>query len=118
MNLEGGWVEPRICDYTGLYYCPTCHWNDTAAIPARILHNWDFTPYKVCRGKPTNFRFKHSIFTLSINFHAISNRTNIFFSHATRNEFNHGSTGHRFGGEKSKAIHLCTKFEFSEKITN
>lgn len=47
---EGGWVEPRICDYTGLYYCPTCHWNDSAPIPARILHNWDFTPSKVCRG--------------------------------------------------------------------
>ncbi|XP_055313344.1 differentially expressed in FDCP 8 homolog isoform X2 [Sitodiplosis mosellana] len=49
LSFKGGWVEPRICDYTGLYYCPTCHWNDTAAIPARILHNWDFTPYKVCR---------------------------------------------------------------------
>ncbi|XP_031640638.1 differentially expressed in FDCP 8 homolog isoform X2 [Contarinia nasturtii] len=49
LSFKGGWVEPRICDYTGLYYCPSCHWNDSAPIFARILHNWDFTPYKICR---------------------------------------------------------------------
>ncbi|CAH1779563.1 unnamed protein product, partial [Owenia fusiformis] len=41
--------EPRQCDYTGGYYCDLCHWNDAMIIPARVLHNWDFEPRKVCR---------------------------------------------------------------------
>ncbi|CAH1230622.1 DEF8 [Branchiostoma lanceolatum] len=41
--------EMRQCDYTGQYYCTSCHWNDTAVIPARVLHNWDFQPCKVAR---------------------------------------------------------------------
>ncbi|EFO20710.2 Def8 protein [Loa loa] len=41
--------EPRLCDYNGHYYCPRCHWNDEWFIPARIIHNWDFSKYKVCR---------------------------------------------------------------------
>ncbi|VDN07183.1 unnamed protein product [Thelazia callipaeda] len=41
--------EPRLCDYNGHYYCPRCHWNDECFIPARIIHNWDFHKYKVCR---------------------------------------------------------------------
>eukprot|EP00117_Sycon_ciliatum_P037407 scpid45103/ scgid27993/ Differentially expressed in FDCP 8 homolog len=42
-------LEARLCDYTGKYYCPFCHWNDTAVIPARVIHNWDFEHRKVCR---------------------------------------------------------------------
>lgn len=42
--LRGG----RYCEYTGKYYCRTCHNNDTSMIPARILHTWDFRPYRVC----------------------------------------------------------------------
>ncbi|XP_058011365.1 differentially expressed in FDCP 8 homolog isoform X3 [Ahaetulla prasina] len=41
--------EARQCDYTGLYYCSSCHWNDQAVIPARVIHNWDFEPRKVSR---------------------------------------------------------------------
>lgn len=41
--------EPRLCDYSGLYYCPICHWNDLSVIPARIIHNWDFSSHKVGR---------------------------------------------------------------------
>lgn len=41
--------EPRQCDYTGLYYCMACHWNNKTIIPARILHNWDFEPRLVSR---------------------------------------------------------------------
>uniref|UniRef100_A0A914VPU2 Phorbol-ester/DAG-type domain-containing protein n=1 Tax=Plectus sambesii TaxID=2011161 RepID=A0A914VPU2_9BILA len=41
--------EPRLCDYTGLFYCTRCHWNDAMVIPARVVHNWDFEPRKVCR---------------------------------------------------------------------
>lgn len=39
--------EARQCDYTGQYYCGTCHWNDTAIVPARVIHNWEFEPRKV-----------------------------------------------------------------------
>lgn len=39
--------EPRLCDYTGLFYCPSCHWNARCVTPARIIHNWDFTPHPV-----------------------------------------------------------------------
>lgn len=49
ISFGGGTSEPRLCDYSGQYYCELCHWNDTYKIPARILHNWDFTSYKVCR---------------------------------------------------------------------
>ena len=39
--------EGRLCDYTGQYFCEECHWNDHVVIPARVVHNWDFTTYKV-----------------------------------------------------------------------
>lgn len=45
---ENAWTEPRCCDYTGLYYCPACHWNTMRVIPAHVLHNWDFDRYVVC----------------------------------------------------------------------
>ncbi|XP_059162557.1 differentially expressed in FDCP 8 homolog [Physella acuta] len=49
ISYKPGGLEPRMCDYTGRYYCELCHWNDTFVIPARVLHNWDFKPQKVCR---------------------------------------------------------------------
>lgn len=42
-------LQPRVCDYSGLYYCAICHWTDTMVIPARVLANWDFEERKVCR---------------------------------------------------------------------
>lgn len=42
-------LEPRLCDYNGLYYCSHCHWNDEWMIPARVLCNWDCNKYKICR---------------------------------------------------------------------
>lgn len=39
--------EARLCDYTGQYFCEECHWNDLVVIPARVVHNWDFTTYRV-----------------------------------------------------------------------
>ncbi|CAG5118493.1 unnamed protein product, partial [Candidula unifasciata] len=49
ISYKSGHSEPRLCDYTGRYYCEFCHWNNTFVMPARVLHNWDFTPHKVCR---------------------------------------------------------------------
>ena len=36
-----------MCDYTGQYFCEECHWNDLVVIPARVVHNWDFSLYRV-----------------------------------------------------------------------
>lgn len=41
--------EARLCDYSGQYFCEECHWNDAVVIPARVVHNWDFSLYKVSR---------------------------------------------------------------------
>lgn len=49
ISLRGVPSEARQCDYTGLYYCGNCHWNDLGIIPARVIHNWDFEPRKVSR---------------------------------------------------------------------
>lgn len=46
---ENAWCEPRKCDYTGLYYCPACHWNSRQVLPARVIHNWDFEERVVSR---------------------------------------------------------------------
>lgn len=42
-----GWGNPRLCEYTGQLFCATCHTNDTAVLPARVLHHWDFSLYPV-----------------------------------------------------------------------
>ncbi|KRZ09628.1 Voltage-dependent calcium channel unc-36 [Trichinella zimbabwensis] len=39
----------RLCHYSGSYFCSVCHWNDEMVIPARVIHNWDFTKYTVSR---------------------------------------------------------------------
>lgn len=49
LTFEDSWNEPRLCDYSGLYFCATCHWNDTLAIPARVVHNWDWDKRPVSR---------------------------------------------------------------------
>ncbi|KAK1357844.1 PX domain-containing protein [Heracleum sosnowskyi] len=42
-----GWGKPRLCEYSGQLFCASCHTNETAVLPARVLHSWDFTPYPV-----------------------------------------------------------------------
>lgn len=42
-----GWGKPRLCEYSGQLYCSSCHTNDTAVLPARVLHCWDFNHYSV-----------------------------------------------------------------------
>ncbi|XP_053516350.1 pleckstrin homology domain-containing family M member 1 isoform X3 [Artibeus jamaicensis] len=36
-------VRPKLCAFSGLYYCDFCHQDDASVIPARIIHNWDLT---------------------------------------------------------------------------
>lgn len=55
--------EARQCDYVGQYYCSTCHWNDTAVIPARVIHNWEFEPRKV----PSTVAAKRPSVTLDVS---------------------------------------------------
>lgn len=40
--------NPRKCEYTNALYCDECHENELAMIPARVLHQWDFTLRPVC----------------------------------------------------------------------
>lgn len=42
-------VEARLCDISGYYFCPECHLNDHCISPARIVNNWDFQPVKVSK---------------------------------------------------------------------
>ncbi|KAK2143509.1 hypothetical protein LSH36_835g00037 [Paralvinella palmiformis] len=49
ISFHASQYEPRLCDYSGCWYCSQCHWNDHTIIPARVLHNWDFETKKVCR---------------------------------------------------------------------
>lgn len=42
-----GWGKPRLCEYTGQLFCSSCHTNEMAVLPARVLHHWDFTQYPV-----------------------------------------------------------------------
>lgn len=38
--------NPRLCSFDACYYCYECHENQEACIPARVLHNWDFSKYR------------------------------------------------------------------------
>ena len=39
----------KLCSYTKRYYCEECHIDELAVIPARVVYNWDFKEYKVCK---------------------------------------------------------------------
>uniref|UniRef100_A0A672H4D1 Pleckstrin homology domain containing, family M (with RUN domain) member 1 n=1 Tax=Salarias fasciatus TaxID=181472 RepID=A0A672H4D1_SALFA len=37
----------RLCEFSGRYYCDSCHTGETTVIPSRMVHNWDLTPREV-----------------------------------------------------------------------
>lgn len=41
--------KPKLCEFSGQYYCETCHQDDDTVIPSRIIHNWDLTKRLVSR---------------------------------------------------------------------
>lgn len=45
IGLSNG--KAKVCNYSGWYYCSNCHVDDSFLIPARIVHNWDTSKYKV-----------------------------------------------------------------------
>ncbi|XP_012516678.1 PREDICTED: pleckstrin homology domain-containing family M member 3 [Propithecus coquereli] len=47
IGLSNG--KAKVCNYSGWYYCSTCHVDDSFLIPARIVHNWDTSKYKVAK---------------------------------------------------------------------
>ncbi|XP_053453614.1 pleckstrin homology domain-containing family M member 3 isoform X2 [Nycticebus coucang] len=47
IGLSSG--KAKVCHYSGWYYCSSCHVDDSFLIPARIVHNWDTSKYKVSK---------------------------------------------------------------------
>uniref|UniRef100_H3AA51 Pleckstrin homology and RUN domain containing M1 n=1 Tax=Latimeria chalumnae TaxID=7897 RepID=H3AA51_LATCH len=41
--------KPKLCAFSGLYYCDMCQGTESAVIPARILHSWDLTRRPICK---------------------------------------------------------------------
>ncbi|KAM6970312.1 pleckstrin homology domain-containing family M member 3 [Aplochiton taeniatus] len=41
--------KAKVCDYSGWYYCQSCHHDNLFLIPARLLHNWDTSRHKVSK---------------------------------------------------------------------
>ncbi|XP_062862250.1 pleckstrin homology domain-containing family M member 3 [Trichomycterus rosablanca] len=41
--------KAKVCCYSGLYYCHSCHQDNLFLIPARLLHNWDTNRHKVSK---------------------------------------------------------------------
>ncbi|KAM6896955.1 pleckstrin homology domain-containing family M member 1 [Xenentodon cancila] len=39
----------RLCEFSGQYYCDSCHNGDTTIIPSRVVHNWDLTQREVSK---------------------------------------------------------------------
>ena len=36
-------AKPKLCAFSGLYYCDSCHRDEETVIPSRLIHNWDLT---------------------------------------------------------------------------
>lgn len=39
----------RLCEFSGKYYCESCHKGNTSIIPSRMVHNWDVTQREVSK---------------------------------------------------------------------
>lgn len=39
----------RLCEFSGQYYCDSCHKGDATIIPSRMVHNWDLTQREVSK---------------------------------------------------------------------
>ncbi|NWI77577.1 PKHM1 protein, partial [Dryoscopus gambensis] len=42
-------ARPKLCNFSGLYYCDSCHRDEETVIPSRLIHNWDLTKRGVCK---------------------------------------------------------------------
>lgn len=53
--------KATVCGFDSHYYCTNCISPDKHPIPAKIIHNWDFESYPVCKKAAnflTNYHFK------------------------------------------------------------
>ncbi|XP_067101073.1 pleckstrin homology domain-containing family M member 1 [Osmerus mordax] len=41
--------KARLCEFTGQYFCDSCHLGDTSIIPSRMVHNWDLSLREISR---------------------------------------------------------------------
>ncbi|KAK2512552.1 Plekhm1 [Columba guinea] len=41
--------KAKLCAFSGLYYCDSCHRDEETVIPSRLIHNWDLAKRGVCR---------------------------------------------------------------------
>ncbi|MFT7809509.1 pleckstrin homology domain-containing family M member 1 [Arapaima gigas] len=41
--------KARLCEFSGQYYCESCHHGDVIVIPSRMVHNWDLVAREVSR---------------------------------------------------------------------
>ncbi|KAJ8383499.1 hypothetical protein AAFF_G00220160 [Aldrovandia affinis] len=41
--------KARLCEFSGLFYCDSCHHGDAIIIPSRMVHNWDLVAREVSR---------------------------------------------------------------------
>ncbi|XP_054609063.1 pleckstrin homology domain-containing family M member 1 [Dunckerocampus dactyliophorus] len=39
----------RLCEFSGRYYCDSCHRGDISIIPSRMVHNWDLNKREVSK---------------------------------------------------------------------
>ncbi|NXK91587.1 PKHM1 protein, partial [Formicarius rufipectus] len=51
-------AKPKLCAFSGLYYCDSCHRDDETVIPSRLIHNWDLSKRGVCKQA---LKFLHQI---------------------------------------------------------
>ncbi|CAG9828436.1 unnamed protein product [Diabrotica balteata] len=42
-------TKPKVCAFTGDYFCDICMSTELVQIPARIIHNWDFKAYQISK---------------------------------------------------------------------
>ncbi|XP_067946322.1 pleckstrin homology domain-containing family M member 1-like [Watersipora subatra] len=60
--------DPRVCSYTKKYYCSECHLDDELSIPAKIIYNWDWSKYKVCKNSRDFLCSAESMPLLDVNY--------------------------------------------------
>lgn len=51
--------KAKVCSYSGRYYCSSCHVDDSFLIPARVVHNWDTSRYKVGAARACAWQWSH-----------------------------------------------------------
>eukprot|EP00045_Choanoeca_perplexa_P008797 m.82684 g.82684 ORF g.82684 m.82684 type:complete len:583 (-) comp14627_c0_seq1:112-1860(-) len=48
LRVEINYIKKfRFDEYLGKYFCTSCHHGDKRMVPARIIHRWDFSRYRV-----------------------------------------------------------------------